>query len=97
MKKFNEKAVIASAKEMNEAGLFINSSNDNEPMLWIKWHWDPLGKKDEFAPVVSINDKKDGNTHFIEGEENMFFKLNLQNGKYMFENFISKHVSINRL
>ncbi|MBP1637255.1 MAG: hypothetical protein H6Q18_44 [Bacteroidetes bacterium] len=95
MKQFSENAVVATAKEMNNTGLFPHYGPTDNLLLWIKWNWSGKSKDDHFAPMVDITyERTEESTHKIVGEE-MFFKLSIkEDGSVPFEEFINRFVVI---
>ena len=99
MKQINENTVIATGKEMNDSGLFPHiQPTDTQILLWIKWKWLLNNEKITFAPVADLFTKRqDNSTHKLSSEE-LFFKLPQNaDGSFMFENFISKYIEIERI
>jgi hypothetical protein len=89
---------IGTGKEINDSGLFKHiQPNDKETLIWIKRYWG-FDKKENFAPIVEVSfDKNETHTHKISNTCIYFTLPKNTDGNYMFEDFINKHISIEKL
>lgn len=53
MKKINDNVIIATSREMNEAGLF-KCTPDDRIILW-HYEWNMVWKKMEWAPMIGLH------------------------------------------
>jgi hypothetical protein len=98
MIEINENTVIATGKEISESGLFPHfQPTDTQVILWIKWTWGGRNEGMSFAPIAELLLTEENNTHKIS-DKTLFFKLpKNRDGSYMFEEFISRYITIERI
>jgi hypothetical protein len=97
MEIINENVIIASGKEMHEAG-YMPANNDTTEYLWLKYKWHP-GKDTQltFAPFCDISHiAEDSHTHLVANKYYSRFPKN-ENGYFMFARFLSKYVNVKEL
>jgi len=97
MQQLNENLMIASGKEMHEAG-HIPANNDRTEYLWLKYNWH-LNKESEltFAPYCNISLTADDNsTHLVAEKYYCHFPKN-EKGHFMFVDLMGKYVDIKEL